>query len=125
MKQVMFAVIMILLFSSFTGRRHYVKLAFQNNTGKDIKTLKVNIRGREFSFTNVHQGTLTKVILVPETYAYCYAKAITAKDTLICQPTDFVGEKLYRSGGYVMKLFLIQGQKYMRMEFEPLPATKP
>ncbi len=67
MKQVMFAAFMILMFASFTGRRHHVKLAFKNNTGKDFKILKVNIRGKEFSFTNIHQGALTRVIMVPET----------------------------------------------------------
>ena len=121
MKQVIIPLLLMLLFASFTNRRTDVKLVFQNNTAKDFMVLKVNVRGKEFVFKNIQQGARTTAIHVPETYRYCYAQAITATDTLICQPTDYVGEKMYHSGKFLMKLFSLPGQKYMGMDFEALP----
>jgi hypothetical protein len=83
-----------------------VLLTFQNETGRDFQSLKVNIRGQEHYFQNLKTGGKPSSIRVPATYRYCYAQAVTATDTLICQPTDFVGETLYTKGKLKMTFFL-------------------
>ena len=88
-----------------------VKLSFKNNTPYEFKELLVNIRGTPYTFTNLKAGETTKPIKVAGTYRYCYAKAITTTDTLICQPTDFVGEKLYTSGKLQMKFELLPNKE--------------
>lgn len=112
-----YAGLLVLFFSftAFIACNKGVSVIFKNETGKDFKTLDVNIRGQQYSFSDIKNGERTKALRVPETYGYCYARAITTTDTLVCQPIDFVGEELYTSGKLVMKLFIPGGgnEKYM------------
>jgi hypothetical protein len=116
MKLPLYLLLFSLLFLSAFQTKQGVKLSFKNNTPYHFKELMVNIRGAKYTFTDLKAGQSTRPIKVTGTYRYCYAKAITATDTLICQPTDFVGEKLYTSGKLQMKLQLYpgnEGRKYM------------
>ena len=112
---------LVICSTSFTPEKSGVRIFFQNDTGQDFKKLKVDIRGTEFFFENLRQGTETEMIKVPESYQICYAQAITDTDTLVCQPIDFVGAKLYRNGTLLMKLSLFPGEKkYMWIKSEIL-----
>ena len=97
------------VFVSFIVYPPGVKIIFKNKTQEDFKELKVNIRGQEFSFFDLKSGETTKPVRVSGSYSYCYAQAITLKDTLICQPIDYVGEKLYTRGKLIMDIVIIDG----------------
>jgi hypothetical protein len=88
-----------------------VLVTFKNKTSQDFVKLQVNIVGREYSFSDLKKGQTTKPIRVEKSYRYCYAKAITATDTLICQPEDFVGEKLFTKGKLLMTFEIAQGDE--------------
>jgi hypothetical protein len=104
------------LFGSCKIHKNQVAVVFKNETGKDFISLNVNIRGQKFTFTDVKNNQKTRVLIVPESYSYCYAQAITKTDTLVCQPDDYVGEKLYKKGKLLMRLFILSDEgnnKYM------------
>jgi hypothetical protein len=111
---------LLLLFSffQFSGYKPGVRVIFRNDSKEDFKELQVNIIGQKFTFENLKAGEKTKPIKVLKSYRYCYAKAVTQNDTMICQPTDYVGEKLYTNGKLIMKLtiFSRKGEKrYLRI----------
>ena len=120
MNRTFLLILFTVLLLSFNTTQEGVSIIFKNNTQQDFKTLYVNIHGKEFTFKNLAKGHETKPILVPESYRYCYAEAITLKDTLICQPYDFVGEELCTKGKFLMKLTADPNQIYMDMECEDL-----
>ena len=99
-----------------------VKVIFKNESKEDFRALKVNIRGQKFNFFDLKSGKETEPITVPDTYRYCYAQAITSKDTVTCQPTDYVGEILLIKGKIVMNLMIKGNDKNRYMiigsEFE-------
>ena len=108
--------VLIFLLGSFVIYQPGIKIIFRNESKEDFKELKVNIRGQEFEFFNLKSGGATKPIWVPGSYSYCFAKATTLKDTVICQPIDYVGEKLYTSGKLVMNLVILPeegGERYL------------
>lgn len=94
----------IFVFVSFVAYQPGVKIIFKNESKEDIKELYVNILGEKFTFYDLKSGAKTKPIVVAKSYSYCYAQAVTLKDTIICQPIDYVGETLYRSGKLIMNL---------------------
>lgn len=94
-------------------KTNQVMVKFKNESAEDFKRLHVNIMGKEFHFTDLKSGNTTQYISVPKVYPYCWAQAITEKDTLGFIPIDYVGEKLYTSGKLLMKL-KIEGQDNMR-----------
>ncbi|MES1181697.1 MAG: hypothetical protein ABUL44_02785 [Flavobacterium sp.] len=115
MKILSLILICILIGTSFQTN-NAVQLAFKNDSSDDFQKLTVNIRGNIYHFLNLPAGKTTKPIHVENTYKYCYAKAITAKDTLICQPVDFVGETLVTSGKLQMTFQIISesnGKRYL------------
>jgi hypothetical protein len=118
MKITHFLFLPFLLSFSLTRAQDSVSVRFKNDTDEDFKTLYVNIIGHAFTFTDLKKGDQTKSIIVPASYRYCYARATTSKDTLICQPEDFVGETLYKKGKLQMTFFVLPGdekdkKKYM------------
>jgi hypothetical protein len=92
------------MITSFTKPKDGVSVIFKNSTGKDFQSLKVNIVGREFIFSNLKIGQQTPIVIVPRSYRYCYAQAITNTDTLLCQPDDYVGEIVYTNGKILMNI---------------------
>jgi len=115
-----FSILFVVFLLSFNTIQKGVSIVFRNDTQQDFKILEVNIRGEKFTFKNIAKGKITKSIIVPKSYRYCFAKAITSKDTLYCQPYDFVGEKLYTQGKLLMKLSDQPGGIYMDMQCEDL-----
>jgi hypothetical protein len=109
MKRIEYLSLFLAIFLSSFETRKTVKLTFKNETPCNFKKLIVNVRGTAFEFTDLDAGKTTRPVKVTATYRYCYARAITSTDTLICQPTDFVGEKLITSGRLLMKLQLLPG----------------
>ena len=102
MKQIVFLLLAVLS-SSFCKIQPGVSVVFQNNSGMDLSSFYVSIYPKEFTFLNLKKGQRTDIVTVPKCYRYCFARAITtAGDTLVCQPEDFVGEKLYSSGKILM-----------------------
>jgi hypothetical protein len=106
MKLIFYTVVILLFFSSFQTKMNGVSVSFKNASKEDFKVLEVNIVGHKFYFENVNAGGQTKPIQVDETYQYCYAKAVTSKDTIVCQPEDYVGEKLYGKGKLIITFFI-------------------
>jgi hypothetical protein len=82
-------------------------VTFKNDSKEDFKSLRVNIVGHEYRFDNIKSGSSTKPIKVEKAYRYCFAEAITSKDTIVCRPEDFVGEKLITSGKITMSLYIL------------------
>jgi hypothetical protein len=104
----------MLLCSYQTKQNVHVK--FKNATSEDFKELYVNIFGEEYTFFNIEKGETTKPIHVKKSARYCYPKAITAKDTVICQPIDYVGEKIFTQGKLLMIFEIIttdDGKRYL------------
>lgn len=62
--------------------------------------------GHDYFFENLNNGKSTKPIKIEKTYRYCFAEAITSKDTVILQPVDFVGETLYTSGRLTIDFYI-------------------
>ncbi len=105
MKQIILVLLTLIVITSFTSPKGEVSVIFQNNTGKNFQSFKVNIVGREFIFSDLKIGQQTPVVTVPRSYRYCYAQAITNTDTLLCQPDDYVGETAYSNGKILMSVF--------------------
>lgn len=122
---VLFIIIFLLLGSVATGQIG-VSIVFKNETKQNFEVLNVNIAGKKFSFKNLKYGERTNPIIVPHSYGYCYAQAITSsKDTLLCQPQDYVGETLYSSGKLLMTLMLSgEGKKDMYVKLEKEKVEK-
>lgn len=104
MKQIILFLLVLLSITSFINPDDGVSVIFENNTGKDFRSLKVNIAGREFIFPALKTGQQTPVVHVPRSYKFCFAQAITNTDTLLCQPC-YVGETAYSNGKIFMSIF--------------------
>jgi len=89
-------------------KSNQVLLKFSNKSSEEFKELFVNVRGEEFTFTNIKNGEATPRIKVKNTYGYCFAKVVTEKDTLFFRPQDFVGEKLYTNGKLTMQFSIVK-----------------
>ena len=120
MKRVSGLYIILLFVSCNMG---YVSVRFQNNSDEDFRLLQVNILGEKFGFEDIGKGQYTKYVRVSRTYPYCFAMVITAKDTLVCQPEDYVGETLYTNGKMIMKLTISKhGNHHRSLEIESEPS---
>ena len=107
------------LFISFEISKKEVGVVFKNESKEDFKELQVKILDKEFTFFNLKAGQKTKKVIVSKTYSYCYARAITLIDTVICQPIDYVGEKLYTHGSLVMNLYIFPeegNERWLRIQ---------
>ena len=93
-------------FLSFNSSTSVVRVELKNISNEDFKKVYVNICGQKFEFENLKKDE-SKNLKVEKSYRYCYMRVITSIDTLICQPIDFVGEKLYTSGKLVMPITII------------------
>jgi hypothetical protein len=104
----LFILVLSILFlqGSSQQKEQGVLLSFKNDSKEEFKRLRVSVRGKEYIFFKVKRGATTKPILVESTYRYCYAEVITKKDTLYCQPVDFVGETLFTSGKLTINLYI-------------------
>ena len=91
-----------------------VSLRFKNETSQDFVKLTIHIVNKEYNFGPLKKGEKTKPIKVEKCYRYCYAIAITPTDTMVCQPIDYVGEKLQTEGKLMMKL-----QEFNNVEYKP------
>ena len=119
MKPITLLLIPVILFVSFLPKQDGVNITFQNDTNETFKMLKVDIFGTEFLFKDLKKGEQTDPIHVPRTYRFCYARAITEKDTLLCLPCRN-GEKIYNEGNFLMKLFRLRDEKYMGITCDDL-----
>ena len=99
-------------------KSNQVLLKFSNKSSEEFKELFVNVRGEEFTFTNIKNGEATPRIKVKNTYGYCFAKVVTEKDTLFFRPQDFVGEKLYTNGKLTMQFLIIQTEGRRTLEID-------
>ena len=84
--------------------RRPMQVRFQNTSAATITRLEVKLLGTAYSFDTLRPGQLTRPVAVKETYYYCYARAVIPPDTLRFQPTDYVGETLYKHGKLIVKL---------------------
>jgi hypothetical protein len=117
-------VVAMLFFFSFQIKEEGVIVTFKNASGENFKKLEVNILGHQYNFENVKAGGQTKPIRVDKTYQYCYARAITSKDTIVCQPDDFVGEKLYRKGKLIITFFIYpEDYQYRTLSFKNIELS--
>ncbi|MBW7676974.1 hypothetical protein [Chryseobacterium chendengshani] len=103
MKNVLIICSFILLCSCSSG----IKLSIKNNSGENFKKITAQIGKNKYDFENVASGQKTRAIKIEGSYRYCPLKVITDKDTLRFRPTDYVGEKFYRSGRLQMKLSIL------------------
>ncbi|MGF2412337.1 hypothetical protein [Ferruginibacter sp.] len=104
-----------------------LQVTFKNNSGEDFKNLKVYIGNNLFYFFNLKKGESTNSVTVKYSYSYCYAKVITAKDTVICQPQDFTGEQLYTQGSLVIALNIqpgYNGTRYLHCNGQLIDSPK-
>lgn len=92
--------IFVLLTSCKTG----VDLTFTNYSKEDFKTLTIGIFDKRFDFENLNSGQTTQLIRVDKVYPYCYARAVTKKDTIRFIPIDFIGEKIKKHGKLNLKI---------------------
>jgi hypothetical protein len=81
-----------------------VQISYLNNSGEDFKLLDVEMFGRTYTFDNLAHGSATQFIEVEKAYPYHFARVITARDTLISQPIDYVGEQLLVPGKHTLIL---------------------
>jgi hypothetical protein len=94
--------IFVLLTSCKTG----VDVTFTNQSKEDFKTLTVGIFDKRFDFENLKSGQTTQPIRVEKVYPYCYARAVTKKDTIRFIPIDFMGEKIKKRGKLNLKIYI-------------------
>ena len=114
MKQLILVLSILFLQESSQQKEQCVLLRFKNDSKEEFKSLLVRVHGKEYSFSKLNRGETTKPILVESTYRYCYTKVNTQKDTLYCQPIDFVGETLFTSGKLTMTLYMYQEKSKTR-----------
>ncbi|MGK4568134.1 hypothetical protein [Flavobacterium sp. 3HN19-14] len=107
-----------LLIFSFQQKGN-LELTFKNDTNEDFKNLEVNVRGKIYNFSNIKKGQKTKPIKVESSYKYCYAKAITLKDTLTCSGFCSVGEKLFIDGKLLITFQFEKGNESKFLIIEP------
>ncbi|MGX7666683.1 hypothetical protein [Flavobacterium pedocola] len=89
--------LLLLSFLFFSCKPH-VEVKFTNRSNEEIKKLKVIIADKEFNFESLQKGETTAPLKLEETYQYCYAEVITAKDTLIKKPMICGNETKYTIG---------------------------
>lgn len=124
--------IMLLLFcismlASSSQSKQKLQITFKNNSGEDFKNLKVYVGNNLFYFFNLKKDESTNAVTVKYSYSYCYAKVITAKDTVICQPQDFAGEQLYTQGSLVIALNIqsgYNGTRYLHCNGQLIDSPK-
>jgi|GEM_PF-5955335 len=75
-----------------------MQVRFQNTSSEVFTRLQVDMLGTAYDFDTLRPGQVTRPVPVKETYYYCYARVLTRSDTLLYQPIDYIGEKLYRRG---------------------------
>ena len=88
--------------------------------------LDVELFGHTYSFDNLEHGSATPFIEVEKAYPYHFARVITAQDTLISQPIDFVGEQLLTPGKHTLILNIITlktGERALVFDKEGSPAV--
>ncbi|WP_162945050.1 hypothetical protein [Flavisolibacter nicotianae] len=107
MKNVIVLFLILLSLSGFDNKSPGVYVTIKNGSKETFKNLHIKIQGQDYFFHDLKSGGSTKPINVDKTYRYCYTEVVTKKDTLIFQPTDFVGETLHKSGRLVMELYII------------------
>jgi hypothetical protein len=106
MQRIVLSILILMPLTSFQNNIKGVTVVFKNGSNEDFQELQVNILGQFYYFHDVKAGNETNSIVVTETYKYCYARAITCKDTVICQPDDYVGEILLKTGKLTISFFL-------------------
>ena len=99
-------ILLIIIYTITTSCKTGVEVTFTNESKEDFKTLSVGIFEKRFDFENLKSELTTQTIKVEEIFPYCYAKAITEKDTVRFIPFDFIGEKLKKHGKLNMKIYI-------------------
>lgn len=113
--------IFFLIATSFTRKDEGVLLHFENKTGQDLKTLMVNIRGKEFHFTDLKNNTSSKPVAADGTYKFFYAKAVAGNDTLVTPGFCKTGEVVIKEGSYTFTLSRYhtkEMEKYLQVEMK-------
>jgi len=106
MNLIIYLLIFIIATSLIENNSYSVSLRFKNASKEDFKSLHVKIFGKDYFFNELKRGKQTQAINVEKTYRYCYAEAITSKDTIVFQPVDYVGETLYKTGAITIELYI-------------------
>lgn len=83
---------------------HPLLLRFQNASNETMTHITIMVLDKNFAFDTLRPGQLTTPVTVPAAYYYCDAKITTTRDTLVYQPYDYIGEKLYRHGQLITEL---------------------
>src|SRR4051812_2942667 len=103
----MLRVIIILLLSApiaISCRSNGILVKFKNISNENFKELNVKV-GEALIFKDLLPSKSTKFIKLKGIHRYCYARVIIPSDTLLFfQPIDYVGEKLFTKGKFIMKI---------------------
>ena len=97
-------ILLLIIIGITTSCKTGVEVTFTNESNEDFKELTVGIFKKQFDFENLKSGQTTDAIKVEQIFPYCYARAITEKDTLKFMPIDFMGEKLKKRGKLNLKI---------------------
>jgi hypothetical protein len=81
-----------------------VAVKFKNESREIFNSLEVNIFGTVHKVSNLPVNASSPSFLVDSLYRYHYAKVITATDTMVFQPIDFVGETVIKRGRVTLGL---------------------
>lgn len=111
-------VLVVCSFILFCSCSSGVKLSFKNNSGEFFKKITAQIGKNKYDFENVASGQKTRAVKIEGSYRYCPLKIVTDKDTLRFRPTDYVGEKFYKSGRLQMKLsiWVYEDRRYINID---------
>ena len=111
-------ILLLVMIGITTSCKTGVEVTFTNESNEDFKALTVGIFEKRFDFENLKSGQTTQPIKVEQIFPYCYAKAITEKDTLKFMPIDFMGEKLKKRGKLNLKINIDSiSDKKRRLDF--------
>jgi hypothetical protein len=94
-------IFLTMLFGSFKPTPG-VDMTFKNDSEEDFKVLKVLVDGKEFKFSNLRKGEITKPIRIKETYWFCETTAITQKDSILFTGFCSVGETIIKDGSLMV-----------------------
>lgn len=112
MRRLIATILATMICGGFANSQVVVKI--HNKTGENFKQFSANLNGREYSFQDFKTWQ-TRKIQVDSTYPYFYMIAVTAKDSVRFQPSDFVGEPLYKDGKIILTLTIFEreGKRYL------------
>lgn len=85
------------------GDEGAVMLRVRNATGLDLASVKLNKR---YSFGDLANGAVSEYMKVEGMHRFSYAEALAGNRKVVCQPRDYMGEKLLPPGHYTYTITL-------------------